>query len=1176
VNIHGLVARLGEGYPFSRLKDQLKANRVEIISPTSASSLVLSQISVQANKSKLIVVLVPTANHSEQLRQELHYLEPEAEVLDFPAWETLPHERLSPSPDTVGQRLRVIARVQNLLVNPPTNRVYLLLSVRAALQPMVSGLENFPPLSLFVGKEYLFAELTLKLVEQAYVRVDMVSKRGEFAVRGGILDIFPTTSEHALRLEFFGDELEEIREFSVSDQRSTDQRLQQVELYPARELLITPDVAMRAREMVHEFPNLSGMLEKISQGIPVEGMESLAPALSGKMVSVFDYLPSDLLVAVVSPEKIAARATNLHETNEEFLHAAWDAAMEGATAPIDLSGGAFVDFKTFQSRLLKHQFVSISDFGLEDDSVVDLGLLEVPSFTNQDSGVNDWLVDRLELGYVIGISTEGHGTAERMLEVLVQAQIDTELVEVFPAKPKEGRVYIFQSPLRRGVVCETSRIALLTHSEYYSKQSGYVAPTSRRLAVKRGVTVDPLTLKAGDYVVHEVHGIGRFKELVQRVSGVGGHKREYLLLEYAPPKRGYPADTLFVPTDQLDIVTRYVGGEAPVVSKLGGTDWARAKGSARKAVRKIAIDLVKLYSARVNSKGHAFGPDTPWQHELEEAFAYQETPDQLTTIDEVKRDMEREIPMDRLLAGDVGYGKTEVALRAAFKAIQDGKQVAMLVPTTLLVRQHTDTVLDRFSGFPVTVHSLSRFQSPKEVRETIKGLETGAVDMVIGTHRLLSDSVKFRNLGLIIIDEEQRFGVEHKEKLKALKTNVDILSMSATPIPRTLEMAITGIREMSTLATPPEDRHPILTYIGGYSEKQVAAAIRRELLREGQVFFVHNRVVTIEKTANDIAQLVPEARIAVAHGQMPESALEQVVVDFWEKKFDVLVSTTIIETGIDIPNANTLIIDRAEHFGLSQLHQIRGRVGRSRERAYAYLFYDPSKPLSEASHDRLATIAQNNELGAGIQVALKDLEIRGAGNLLGGEQSGHIQGVGFDLYLRMIGEAVNEFKGIKQESTAELKLEIPIDAHIPTTYVDSDRLRLEAYHKLSSASGASSTAVELEAIFDELQDRYGSAPEPVKNLLEVTKLRQEANRLGLKEVNLIANLAKLQPLDFTESEIVRASHSIPGFKYLQSLKQMQVPIPKTDTTDPLPAQQMISFLRNLFDLVTAILKEREN
>jgi len=1174
---HGLVARLGQGYPVAKLQSTLKNKRIEIVAPQAANPFVLSLITeLQEATPSLQLIIVATGREAEDLERDLKFLEPESEILLFPSWETLPHERLSPSPETVGQRLQTINRLSQVNKEKPKNRVYLIVSIRAAIQPVVAGLDKFPPLELVAGKEYLLPELSLKLVEQAYQRVDMVSKRGDFAVRGGILDIFPTTAEHAARLEFFGDELEEIREFSVSDQRSSAVKLESVTLFPARELVITPNVASKAREMMHEFPNLAAMLEKISLGIPVEGMESLAPALADGMVSIFDYLPKSLSVVVLSPEKAAARAASLVETNEEFLHAAWDAAMDGASAPIDLSGGGFIDFVSFTQKFSQFQVFTISPFGLDSEEVVNLGILEVPNFKGLEASALEWVLDQLAQKHLVVISSEGLGTNERLKEVLVQAGANAVLTETIPDEPKPNTVYLIQSQLRKGLVSEAAKLTVLTQLEFYSKSS-YSAPQARKLAVKRGQAVDPLTLKSGDYVVHEIHGIGRFKELIQRTSGIGArvHQREYLLIEYASSKRGYPEDTLFVPTDQLDMLTRYVGAEAPVISKLGGSDWARAKGNAKKAVRKIAIDLVKLYSTRMNSVGYAFASDTPWQHELEEAFAFQETPDQLTTIEEVKADMEKPIPMDRLLAGDVGYGKTEVAIRAAFKAIQDGKQVVMLVPTTLLARQHTDTVMDRFSGFPVNVKSLSRFQTAKEVRETIAGLATGEVDMVIGTHRLLSDSVKFRNLGLIIIDEEQRFGVEHKEKLKALKTNVDILAMSATPIPRTLEMAITGIREMSTLATPPEDRHPILTFIGGYSEKQVAAAIRRELIREGQVFFVHNRVATIEKTANDLAKLVPEARIAVAHGQMPEAALEQVVVDFWEKKFDILVSTTIIETGIDIPNANTLIIDRAEHFGLSQLHQIRGRVGRSRERAYAYFFYDPSKPLSETSHDRLATIAQNNELGAGIQVALKDLEIRGAGNLLGGEQSGHIAGVGFDLYLRMIGEAVADFKGIKIDSPAELKLEIPIDAHIPHTYLDSERLRLEAYHKLSAASGETGTRETLQAILAELEDRYGPAPEQVKNLILVTELRQIANRLGLKDVNLLSNMMRIQPVEMTESIQVKLSRSYQGLKYLQSARILQIPIPAAIDAGTSTSQALIDFTHRVFQDIAAIQKEVE-
>ena len=1113
-----------------------------------------------------LVVVSATGKSASEISSSLLELIPKLEVIEFPSWETLPHERLSPSPETVGKRLKALHRMLEVSNSKPDHPVLILMSVRAALQKVVGGLEDHPPFELKRGSDYLLPELGLKLIELAYERVDMVVRRGEFAIRGGILDVFPTTSDHALRLEFFGDELEDIREFSVADQRSTQSNLSSVELYAAREVLITPGVAARAREMAQEFPNLSEMLEKISNGIPVEGMESLAPVLTGKMGPVIQYLEKGCNLILTEPAKIAARAKSLIDTNNEFLHAAWDAAISGSQAPIDLSAGGFYEFEDFLVDAKAHCQVVLLD-SLQELGSKDLGLREIPVFQSE-AQVLDWVSDLKENRTSVLISAQGHGTAQRILEVLGEASIPSVLTDSVGTIVPE-HVTITTSSLVHGFADSAAAIVVVTDAEFFGVATGYSSPKERKLARRRGVQVDPLTLKQGDFVVHEIHGIGRFKELVQRSSGVGKrtHSREYLLIEYASPKRGYPGDTLFVPTDQLDMLTRYVGGEAPVLSKMGGTDWARVKGNARKAVRKIAIDLVKLYSARMKSKGFAFSPDTPWQKELEDAFIFQETPDQLTTIDEVKADMEKSMPMDRLLAGDVGYGKTEVAIRAAFKAIQDGKQVAMLVPTTLLVRQHLDTFTARYSGFPVTVRPLSRFQTDKEVKEILRGVENGAVDLVIGTHRLLGAGVKFKDLGLVIIDEEQRFGVEHKEKLKDLKHNVDVLAMSATPIPRTLEMAVTGIREMSTLATAPEERHPILTYIGGYSEPQVAAAIRRELIREGQVFFVHNRVATIEKVAADLAKLVPEARIAVAHGQMNEHQLEQVVVDFWERKFDVLVSTTIIETGIDIPNANTLIVDRAENFGLSQLHQIRGRVGRSRERAYAYFLYDPSKTLTETAHDRLATIATNNELGSGMQVAMKDLEIRGAGNLLGGEQSGHIAGVGFDLYLRMIGEAVAEFKGEEIASPAELKLELPIDARIPAEYLDSERLRLEAYHKLSAESSGKSDKGKLDAILVELEDRFGKAPLPVKNLLEVTHLRQQANRLGLKDVNLLGLQAKFSPIELSDSELVLLSHKIPGLRYLQTSKLLTMPSPTSAVGEPLRDQEVIDWLWQMFQQI---------
>jgi transcription-repair coupling factor (superfamily II helicase) len=1151
-----LVARIASSSSFSGLVKQLKSSKVEVIAPAGAQAWTLAAIShMEKNNSSLVVV--SSGKEAEELASFLKITFPEIEVLEFVSWETLPHERLSPSAETVGKRLATLHRLAEL--SKTKQKFFVICSIRAALQPVILGLDKYPPLEFETGKDYLLPEITLKLIELAYQRVDMVTRRGEFAVRGGILDIFPTDARHPVRLEFFGDELEQMREFAIADQRSLETKSTNLRLYAAREIIITPDVAMRAREMEHEFPNLKTMLAKIGQGIPVDGMESLAPVLVDKLGQITDYLPEATNVVLLAPEKSIARAASLIQTNEEFLHAAWDAALEGAKAPIDLSSGGFKTLELFIKNIGKRQLVSITGFQ-SDDSQQNLKMFEVPSFKTLNTEPIDYLEDQIKQGQTIFLSALGHGSQERIVELLSEAKIPAKLTNLIPEK-LDPIVYVIQAPLRRGFVSTEAKITVITDSEFFGRGASFGETTKTRMPAKRGQAVDPLTLKAGDYVVHEIHGIGRFVELSQRSLGVGATKytKEYLVVEYAPAKRGLKGDVLYVPTDQLDYLTRYVGAEAPVLNKLGGTDWARTKGQARKAVRKVAIDLVKLYSQRINAKGHAFLPDTQWQQEMEDSFPFTETPDQLNTVEEIKRDMEKPIPMDRLVAGDVGYGKTEIAIRAAFKAVQDGKQVAVLVPTTLLVRQHVETFLERYAGFPVNVRALSRFQSAKANKDTIEGLSTGLVDVVIGTHMLLSKKIKFKDLGLVIIDEEQRFGVEHKEKLKELKTNVDVLAMSATPIPRTLEMAITGIREMSTLATPPEERHPILTYVGPYNEPQVAAAIHRELIREGQVFFVHNRVESIDFVANRLAELVPEARIAVAHGQMNEHQLEQVVIDFWERRYDVLVSTTIIEAGIDIPNANTLIVDRAENFGLAQLHQIRGRVGRSRERAYAYFFYGVEKPLSPFALDRLSTIAANNELGSGMQVALKDLEIRGAGNLLGGEQSGHIAGVGFDLYLRMIGEAVDEFKGIKLDSPAELKLEIPIDAHIPVEYVDSERLRLEAYHKLSAASGEKGTRAQLDLIFQELEDRYGKAPQEVINLIDVTEFRQICNRLGLKDVSLMSGQIKINPIDLVEAKQVELSQRYRGLRYLKSARALTVGIPLAENANALTSRALIDW-----------------
>ncbi len=1159
---------------------------------------------------KPALLVTATSREADDLADALRCLLPAEQVEVFPAWETLPHERLSPRSDTVGRRLAVLRR----LAHPDPDDPYrgpirvIVAPVRSVLQPQLKGLGDLTPLELTAGSSADLEATARHLNEIAYARVDLVTRRGEYAVRGGILDVFPPTEEHPLRVEFWGDEVEEIRSFAVADQR-TLAPAERLWAPPCRELLLTEDVRERARELGKQHPELAEMLDKLAEGIPVEGMESLAPALmdgQGAMELLVDVMPAGTHVVLCDPERIRTRSHDLVRTSEEFLQASWAAAAAGATAPIDLGAAAFRslgDVRT-RTRELGMPWWSISPFGgpeseqPESRSIDDelAELLAEPPAADRPAGpapaeersfvvaaqparlyhgdtaavlgdVRRWSQD----GWRVVMVFEGHGPAERAAEVLREADLGTAQLETIDTTPTPSVITISTGELERGFVAPDSRLAILTGGDITGGR-GASTKDMRKLPSRRGRTIDPLELAAGDYVVHEQHGIGRYVEMTKRT--IAGADREYLVIEYAASKRNQPGDRLYVPTDQLDQLTRYVGGEQPSLHRLGGSDWAKTKTRARKAVREIAGELVRLYAARQSAEGYAFGPDSPWQRELEDAFPYHETPDQLSAIDEVKADMRRTAPMDRLICGDVGYGKTEIAVRAAFKAVQDGKQVAVLVPTTLLAQQHLTTFTERMAQFPVNIRMLSRFATAREAEQTLEQAAAGQADIVIGTHRLLQASTRFSDLGLVIVDEEQRFGVEHKEHLKQLRANVDVLAMSATPIPRTLEMAVTGIREMSTIATPPEERHPVLTYVGAYEDRQITAAIRRELLRDGQVFYLHNRVESIEKAARRLRELVPEARIATAHGRMGEDRLEKVMVGFWEREYDILVCTTIVESGLDIPNANTLIVERADLLGLSQLHQIRGRVGRGRERAYAYFLYPQERPLTEHAHERLATIAQHSELGAGMYVAMKDLEIRGAGNLLGGEQSGHIAGVGFDLYVRLVGEAVTAFKTaqaggtVEEAGAAEVKIDLPVDAHLPHDYIASERLRLEMYRKFAEVRDADA----LEEVRAELVDRYGEPPEPVANLLAVQRFRLAMRPYGISEVSLQGRHIRLGPASLADSKQLRLKRLHPDAVYKTATDTISLPRPMTRRVggEPLRDVPLLDWCR---DLVTSVLGE---
>ncbi|OIR42830.1 transcription-repair coupling factor [Corynebacterium sp. NML130628] len=1125
-----------------------------------------------------VLLVTATSHEAEDLTAELQAMLGKSKVANFPAFETLPHERLSPAPDVVGARAKVLWEMPQVIVA----------SARAFCQPVLPAVE---PITVKVDTEWDFTELTEQVVNFAYEHVDMVAKRGEFATRGGIIDIFPTTAEYPVRLEFWGDEVTDIRSFAVADQRTIEE-LTSVELFPARQLIIDDSVAKRADELARTNPSnstLVQLLTRISERTHADGEEVLIPVLSNAKFSVLpELMPPGSIVLVSGPEKVRTRIADLEATDQEFLEAGWEAAAMGAEGPLaveglDVSASSFRSFESLERSARNAgnawwTFAPPGMFAADDAMTLPLEFEAAPAPKGEPKAIEQ-LYATLKLhvqtnGGRVAFVAPAKGTVERMAERLrehgISARIATPGLE-----PVDGAVTVYQSLSHAGLIFPGPNLVVVTETDVTGNRVGDIAGAKRRRPRRRN-RVDPLALTPGDFVVHDTHGIGKFIKMAERTVKTGDEdsRREYIVLEYQPAKRGQPGDQLWVPMESLDLLSKYTGGEKPSLSKMGGSDWKNTKRKARAAVREIAGELIELYAKRQAAPGHAFGPDTPWQHEMEDAFPFVETEDQLAAIEAVKEDMEKPTPMDRVIVGDVGFGKTEVAVRAAFKAVQDGQQVAVLVPTTLLAQQHYSTFNERMDGFGVTVRELSRFTSAKEAKEITAGLADGSVDIVIGTHRLLQTGVFWKKLGLIIVDEEQRFGVEHKEHIKALKSHVDVLTMTATPIPRTLEMSLTGIREMTSITTPPEDRHPVLTYVGPQEEKQVAAAIRRELLRDGQVFYIHNRVSDIEKTARSLRQLVPEARVVVAHGQMGEQQLEQTVQGFWNRDYDVLVCTTIVETGLDIANANTLIVENAQNMGLSQLHQLRGRVGRSRERGYAYFLYPKEKTLTETSYDRLATIAQNNDLGAGIAVAQKDLEMRGAGNVLGAEQSGHIAGVGFDMYVRLVGEAVETYKALMsgdvvdatEQGPKEIRVDLPVDAHIPESYINAERLRLDVYRKLAEARDEQ----DLRKVAEEMIDRFGTLPTEVLRLFAVARVRHLARTAGISDILTQGTRIKFHPVELPDSKQVRLKRLYSGANYRAAAKTLQVPMPREGKGINQPNLRDMELLQWVADFIAGI------
>jgi transcription-repair coupling factor (superfamily II helicase) len=1065
-----------------------------------------------------ILAVVPGERTAEELFDDVSLFADD--VWHMPAWGTLPFEHVSPNLATMAHRCEALYRLET-----GTAGTVVVASVRAATQRLSPS--ELGPIVVVAGNDHGFDRLVAELTVHGYHRTDRVEARGEFAVRGGIIDVFPAQGTEAFRIEFWGDEVDEIRTFAVGSQRSTD-AVDRIEMFPARELRPDSGVRDHAAALLGEEPWAAETWDRIAAGLTFQGIESWLPWLAEEK-SAFDLSGSRVTV-VFDAVQAAARSEELR--SEEADLAATLAPTWGSGAPEP------DDHPALYLEFIKGGYLDAPPVaaGPGDKGVEIRGLDAVAGDADSIAGaMQHWQGRNVE----IVVAMDGVGAAERIARLLGQAghglPVRQGLEKVESAVLGDG--------IHHGFVAPQLGFGVLGEREIAGRRRAHRRTRAARIEEAGEAYRD---LSPGDFVVHHHHGIGRFEGLVHRE--MAGVERDYLLIRY------HGEDRIYVPTDQLAAVVRYTGGESPRLSRMGGADWAKTRTKVRKAVAVVAEEVVELHRRRAAVTGHAFEVDTPWQSEFESAFPFEETRDQIAAIADIKTDMEADSPMDRLIFGDVGFGKTEVALRGAFKAIQSGKQVAVLVPTTLLAQQHLSTFEDRFAAYPVTVASLSRFLTAAQQREVIRGLADGSVDLVVGTHRLLSEDVDFKDLGLLVIDEEQRFGVGAKDKLKRLRSSIDVLTLTATPIPRTLEMALTGIREVSHIRTAPEDRHPILTYVGPLDEQAISAAIRREMLREGQVFYVHNRVQSIDHAVARLRELVPDARYAIAHGQMSEGRLEQVMFDFWNGDYDVLVATTIIESGLDLPQVNTLLVERADRLGLAQLYQLRGRVGRSNQRAYAYLFHPKEQTLPEAAYRRLEAIGEYSDLGSGFELAMRDLEIRGAGSILGETQAGHISAVGFDLYVELVSDAVTKLKGESlPDRPPEIRIDLPVDAHLPKDYVASANERLEAYRRLAAAQ----TQSDVADVSEEWRDRFGELPSEALALIDVALLRVEALRLGLTEIVKVRNEVRLGPIGLKPSQEVRLERLAP--RAIMRGRKVFIPEPRGDLV-----QWLINFVRKMW------------
>ena len=1079
-----------------------------------ATPLAIAALAIEV---PLVVAVTATSSDAEQVRDALVAWLGEREVALWPGWDTHPLERVSP--DSQVMAMRALLRWQ---IGEGTAPRVIVASARSIAQ-LLSPEPLREPYVLRRGSEVNRDEFVAGLVAMGYRREHLVEHRAEIAVRGGIVDVWPAQNDEPLRLDFFGDEVERLTVFDIATQRSTHD-LDEAVIAPAREWLPGEATRQRAEAMSRSEPWASATFDRLATGQLFDGMEGWMGLFVDEARTLLDETSNAQLV-VVEPERVRTRLHDLLDEERELTDVV--AATWRASGTVPLLHLAYDEVLAGKIDIALE--TSASSLGAT-------GEITSPPPVQGDAAriaahVRGWTKGRR--GVVL---TSTPGAIERMAEQLRAEGLD---VTSDPRHVLEARISVLESSLPAGFMLDDPEVVVWSESDLTGRRS------QRRASRTRARSVDGFfdDLAVGSYVVHRQHGVAQFSGTTTRA--INGVTRDYLILQFKDGRSYWP-------TEQIDALTPYTGGDGPALSRLGGAEWQKTRAKARAAAFLVAQELVDLYRLRSVAEGHAFSPDTAWQREMEELFPYTLTSDQAQAIIDVKSDMESPRPMDRLICADVGFGKTEIALRAVFKAVQDNTQAAILVPTTLLASQHYATFSERFAGFPVKVALLSRFVDEAETKSTLAGLADGSIDVVIGTHRLLSDTVSFKRLGLLVVDEEQRFGVQHKESIKTRAVGVDVLTLSASPIPRTLEMAFTGIRDLSMITTPPADRRPILTHVGEYNEAAVIEAVRRELLREGQIFFVHNRVSDIDQAAKRLGQLVPDARIAIAHGQMDEGTLERVMIDFWQRRYDVLVCTTIVESGIDLPSVNTLIVDRSERLGLGQLHQLRGRVGRSGQRAYAYLFHPVDQVLSETAYERLRTIGDNTALGSGFKIAMRDLEIRGAGNLLGHDQSGPVAAVGYDLYVQLVAEAVADAKGFHVPEVVPITLDVPGEAHLPKEYVEADDARLEAYRRLAGVT----TLEELNDLRHEWIDRYGALPLPTIGLLELAQLRLVCLDYGVSSVKVLPARVgvrskpqlRVVPLSLSLSQQLRLRRAYGSNAYNDTTKELRLELAASAVT----------------------------